>query len=541
LRASLLLFALVGCAGPEPAAPLDVEGLTAVPSAGGRGQTVDVHLEALSPIFDAGVAVDFGPGVTVGQIAVEDAHSAVVTVTVDPDATEGGRDLTISSGDQREAVGNAFAVTTGGLTLSPASWPAGEVATVALTGIGTTWTAHDAAVEVGPGLVLLDWAVLSDTSANARVAAETQGWREISVGGTDGPASRAAVEIRPREASAQLIPDEVAQGASAEFRVEADGVTLSDPALWLVGDEALGLDVHVRADGHGRLESAWEAPPGPRAAILSGGGRELWMPRAFEVLDAPRALTDLDAELVFAIDRELAPDGTWSEVVTIEAAFPYDNACGSSPAPGGGPTRADEAGVYPIPPAPVSEECLPDEMADVGEAVWLTSGAHSVTLLPEAAAGGVVYRAPSPTLDDYVFGASYTLDVPGGSDVPAFVLADVVRAVPSDFTVTALPARWSREEDLVLRWTPAMTYPEAWVILKIDGTLVDTGEPGFVGAILFDDGEFAVPAEALAGLRPGEVELVLLVVVEGAFATLPSGKVVEFQSTVSWRAELVLD
>jgi hypothetical protein len=542
LRSSLLLSALVGCAGPDPADPLAVEGLTAIPSAAGRGQTVDVHLSTLSPVFEGEVGVDLGPGVTVGPVTVEDAYTAVVTVTVGAEATEGGRDLTIASSAWSDTVANAFAVTTAGITVSPSAWPAGEVATVAITGHGTTWTAHDAAVEVGPGLVLLDWEVLSDTSATARVAAETQGWREIVVQGTDGLAPRAAVGIRPREASAQLIPDEVAQGASVEFRVEADGVALAQPALELVGDEAVGLDVRLRSDGQGSLASAWEAPPGVRSAVLSAGGRELWMPRAFEVLDAPRDPADLGADLVFGIDREIGPDGTWTEVVTVEASFPYDNACGPGAAPpGAGPHVADEAGVFaiPPPPEPPSEPCLPDELADLGDAIWLASGSRSITLVPEAAAGGVVYRAQAPTLDDYGFGESYTLTAPGGPEASAMVLADVVRTVPADFALTTPPAEWSRDQDLVLRWTPALTYPDAWLILTIEGTLAQTGGPGFVGAILVDDGEFVVPASALSGLEPGRVELELFALAEASPVALPSG-VVQFDSIVTWRAPIDL-
>jgi hypothetical protein len=66
----------------------------------------------------------------------------------------------------------------------------------------------------------------------------------------------------------------------------------------------------------------------------------------------------------------------------------------------------------------------------------------------------------------------------------------------------------SRAEDLTYTWTPAQTYPDAFFVTQISGTLVATGEGGFVGSIPWDDGEHAYTAEELSQLESGSATFV---------------------------------
>jgi hypothetical protein len=106
--------------------------------------------------------------------------------------------------------------------------------------------------------------------------------------------------------------------------------------------------------------------------------------------------------------------------------------------------------------------------------------------------------------------------------------------VPADFEMLT-PGWWgdftqSRAADLTYTWTPAQTYPDAFFVTQISGTLVETGEGGFIGSLPWDDGEHTYTAAELSQMESGPVSFAAISMIpEGPafgfpFSTIQSNK-----------------
>jgi hypothetical protein len=112
---------LVGAAGPA-FTPGPVQNATAVPtqstptltdvSLSGAGQGATTQTVVLTGVnFAAGDTISFGAGVTVTSLAVDSPTQITATVTVDPGAAVGPRDVTVNFGAQSSTVTGQFKVT----------------------------------------------------------------------------------------------------------------------------------------------------------------------------------------------------------------------------------------------------------------------------------------------------------------------------------------------------------------------------------------------------------------------------------------------
>jgi len=154
--------------------------------------------------------------------------------------------------------------------------------------------------------------------------------------------------------------------------------------------------------------------------------------------------------------------------------------------------------------------------------VWFESDCNVVQLEKNIdGASGMIYYSADLTLDDYCFDQMYDLHTQGeDGGIGEYVIEDVQPTVPADFSLID-PGWWgnfthNRAEDLTYTWTPAQTYPDAYFITQISGTLEATGESGYVGSIPWDDGEHTYTAAELSQLQAGSANF-------AAYSLIPEG------------------
>ena len=192
----------------------------------------------------------------------------------------------------------------------------------------------------------------------------------------------------------------------------------------------------------------------------------------------------------------------------------YDSDCGSDPACAQGPQPYDQNGVYPTYTTGGSSDCPSPITLGAGDYVWFESDCNVVQLEKNIdGASGMIYYSADLTLDDYCFDQMYDLHTQGeDGGIGEYVLEGVQPTVPADFQLVE-PAWWgnyaqARSEDLTYTWTPAQTYPDAYFLTQISGTLEATGESGFVGSFPWDDGEHTYTADELGQMQAGNATFV---------------------------------
>ena len=150
MHARSLLFAL--CLGSiacerDKASEGEGEGasaseLTVSPPVGGQGTTLSVELDTDYNFYSTSgtLTADFGPGVTVDEIEIQDGWNALATVTVDPGAELGSRDVIVKMDDSTLTRTAGFDVIADSFSIDPGSARIGESVEVTFLGKNTDWT-----------------------------------------------------------------------------------------------------------------------------------------------------------------------------------------------------------------------------------------------------------------------------------------------------------------------------------------------------------------------------------------------------------------
>ena len=164
--------------------------LTATPGSGQQGQSsLSVALTGQYTHWTQGTTTAaFGAGVTVASLTVNSATSATAVLNIDPAATLGARNITLTTGSEVVTLTNGFAVANGTpifLTATPGSGQQGQSSlSVALTGQYTHWTQGTTTATFGAGVTVASLTVNSATSATAVLnidPAATLGARNITL------------------------------------------------------------------------------------------------------------------------------------------------------------------------------------------------------------------------------------------------------------------------------------------------------------------------------------------------------------------------
>jgi RHS repeat-associated protein/uncharacterized repeat protein (TIGR01451 family) len=153
---------------------------------GAVSTTVNINGEFTHFVQGTSLA-NFGPGVSVVSFTVSSPTAATATITVDPLAALGERNVTVTTGSEVAALTNGFSVNPGPAVISafsPTSLAAGQQnMTVTLTGSSTHFAQGVSTAAFGPGITIDSLTVNSPTSATAVVSVSpaASGGRTIAV------------------------------------------------------------------------------------------------------------------------------------------------------------------------------------------------------------------------------------------------------------------------------------------------------------------------------------------------------------------------
>ncbi len=232
LALTVLLLSLTAC---EEQPPPDSNLVTATPSlrlsplVGGLGNTIDVSIRGLNTQWEQGdLRLDMGEFIQVGDIVVVGPNDATVAVSIDPAATLGYQDVTISF-DRRDPDGEAmepaslsfdgdegFLIQPGDVSITPDRARLGETLQVQIVGFNTTLQ-DGAWIDMGPG-VYVNWVQVDDfTHATASISVDQRadpGWHDVAV--TNGPVVYRANDAFFIERSSIAIAIDPAAGNQGE-------------------------------------------------------------------------------------------------------------------------------------------------------------------------------------------------------------------------------------------------------------------------------------------------------------------------------------
>ena len=440
------------------------------------GETLTIEIAGFNTNFQDGLTwADFGEGVFVNWVEVEDGVTARASISVDQRAVPGLHDVTVFNGPDGWTLMDGLFIDRSAIAIEidPAVGNQGESLYFTLQGLNTHWTTADGKqtmLDLGTSICVEEfWPDCQDT---------VRPGGPIAVNGPTLGTGRMDI-------SNGAIPG------------------LYDVRAYVMEEQDFDGNFIIDADEYVILEEV----------ILHDG---------FEVREVPIDCGDMPGvSFGFNIGRQFNNDTCEvGESVSASAIFytPLDPPCG---APGPMPPPAfDVNGILPLPqPA----DCPSPRTCDAGPFVYLESQVNTITLVrQENSFTGDIFYVPDRalTLDDYPFSRDHEGDLgervvydlvaePGSDDptqIPAFRAEDVLYTLPSDFELTEplLCENYTHvtDTDLPLRWTPAETYDVAGLSASI--TTTDPEGNAFQLIVFpWDDGAFDWDGDTLSALPPG--------------------------------------
>jgi hypothetical protein len=502
--------------------------------------------------------MDFGDGITVSSVTVNDGWGARAQIMIDPDATLGSRDLTISTDGRTFSMTESFEVVAESFIIEPNTGKMGEVIEVGLLGSNTSWEGGVTWPNFGDGVEVLDFTVYSETLAEAIVSVEADaapGFRNVTVdsGGGEYVVLYEGFQVDRVGIGAVFDPIEAEQGKTVEFTVRARGTDFvsSTPRLSFFDRFGENPDIIVEdvtildaENLYGRMTLSNAAALGMRDVMIETDDDSVRIPDGFEVIGGDWDLSEVAIGLSFYVFRELNPETCeMFERVVGSAIFyiPLDPPCGGggmgSPPPG--PTPYDNNGVFELPSGSGGEadDCPFPTTLGAGDYVWFESDANIVTLdkFYDNSTGQISYLGVDLTMDDYVPGQYYDLHTQGEEGgLGEYLLEGVQPSVPGDWyweSPDLCRLTHNRADDFPFTWTPALTYPDAIFSVSIYGNVEATGNPGFAGTLPWDDGEHFFTAGEMSQLEAGPVSFQAYSYIEGPLFGLPESIYQENQSS----------
>lgn len=535
------------------------------PPSAGLGATVEVSIDASRSAFVFGeTSVSFGDGITVESITVSGGFQATARLVIAGDAPVGARDVTISIAGEDTVLEDAFEVIDESFLIQPSNGKIGETMYVDLVGVNTGWESGFTWAGFGRGVEVLDFRVVSENLASARIAIQPDappGPRDVTVeegahvvtlydGFTVDRAVITAFFEPPQAFQAETVAFDIT-GLDTSFTGETD-IEFWDDGGPNADIQVVELNVIDPENLFGRIRVSNAARLGFRDVLVTSNDESVLIPDAIEILDAPPDLSNVVPVVGYDVYRTI-DNNTGDVLESVEAItyfiIPLDPPCGAASPPGSGPMPYDANGVFPVPPPAQPVDCPNPETVSAGDFVWF-EGPENVVTLPKyviQGTGQIIYYNYDLVLDDYKFDTIYDLHTQGDPDgIPEVLVERVQPTVPADYTIT-YPELWGdythdRSLPFDYDWTPAQTYPDAMFITQISGTLVETGEGGFAGAIPWDDGQHRYSPVEIGQLEPGPVSFSAVSYIEGPVFGLPfSIYQNQSSSTLATSAQLILE
>lgn len=533
----------------------------------GQGTAVHVELESRRSdlAFDQTTLELGGDGLTLTDFAVLDGFTAIGELAIADDAPLGERDAVLTVSGIVYDLEAVLQVVAEHFTIEPGDARMGEVIDVTLLGHETAWVPEITWASFGTDVQTLSVDVISPTEIHARIAIDSDaspGFRDITVEQGSGVLTLYdGFTVDRAVLTASFDPPVVSQGDTVQFVVEGVNTRFGDDfaqeqlQFWnrgtQVGDFLIESFERVGpAELRGVMRVSNAAAPGFRDVFIDDD-EDLLIGDAVQILEVPPDPIDAVMGLGFDVQRVHDPiTGLPRDSVSAFAYFviPMNFACGPAFPPASGPIPFDIDGVFPTPDPPPSIDCPEPLTVSAGDFMWFESDENTVVLHKDVsgATGQIIYRGRDLTLADYHFGQTYDVRTQGDPDgIPAFVIEDAQPTVPANYQITAplfAELEHSRFEDFPFDWTPAGVYPTGLFSVAITGTLLSTGQGGFVGVIPFDDGHHVFHPQQLTQLQDGPVVFRAVSAVEGRVFELPfNGRLHQSDSTLVTTAQLTLE
>ena len=439
-------------------------GIAITPDRARLGETLQVQVEGFNTIFqDGSTWADFGEGIFVNWVTVQDETHATVSVSVDQRADPGLHDVVLFNGPVGYTLMDGFFVDRSSIAIEidPDHGNQGEVLPFVLRGFNTHFD------DEGMADTLVD---LSTSICVNEFFPDCQD------------------TVEPGGVMTVLSPTNV-QGTMRISNGAAPG--LYDVRAYTI--ERLDFNEN------GFIE------PGEYEIV-----EEIILHEGFEVREVPIDCNDNPGvSFRFTVTRDIDNDSCQViENVGASAVFftPLDPPCGSPPGP---PIFPYDLNFIQNPPSG-GADCPSTPTCDAGDYVYFESDLNTITLAKnENPFTGEIFYAPETplTLDDYKFGyIDYDLRAEGSDDptqIPAFTAPDVLFTMPSDFELLEpVPCENFTHDpanDFPIRWTPAETYDVAGLSAVYQTS--DTQDPPVAWQIItlpWDDGEYAWEAALFA-------------------------------------------
>ena len=533
--------------------------LSLFPPAGGLGTTVDVAIEANRTSFGLrDTTVDFGDGITVNSVEVDDGWHLRAQVSIDPNADLGARSVSITSENGSYTLEDSFSVVSESFLIDPPSAKMGELVEVGILGRNTIFEPGRTWPNFGDGIEVLDFTVLSDTLAEATISVApdaSPGWRNVTIDSGDGNYGVLydGFKVDRVGLAASFDPEIAEQGKMVEFTIRAKGTDFlsSNPRIIFFDRFGENPDIVINdmtvldaENLYGRMTLSNAAALGNRDVVIETISESVRVPDAFEVIGGGWDLSEVAISLDFSVQRVIDP--STCEVIERVNAYalfyvPLNPPCGGggmgSPPPS--PTPYDNNGVFEYPDGSGGggdEDCPFPLTIPAGDFVWFESEANIVPLEKtyDSASGTVYYTNNNLVLSDYVPGQMYDLHTQGEEGgLGEYLLEGVQPTVPAywDWISPDLCGlTHNRGTDFEFRWTPAMTYPDAIFGVFMDGLLEVNGKPGFAGTFPWDDGSHQFLSSEMSQLQAGPVDFRAFSYVEGPYFGLPDSVIQDNQS-----------
>ena len=525
---SLLSVALLACKTDEveslPQGGLRVESARVEPSSGGRDMAMTVHVlgkytnwEAAGPALD----LDFGPGISVDSVLVEDSGLITAHIAVSSEAELGRRDVFLSSESGLLTIKDGFLVQTGGVVIYPARASLGGELWMEIYGTNTNFepgTTYASVGAEGAGIEVLDIQVRDEERMRLRVRVGMQastGLHDVYI--YNGPVvwiAENAFRIDRGGIRIILNPPIGHQGELVDFTIDAIG-THFDPSttsILLDQQECMPTTCQIRFPRvnvlnaeriEGTMAISNAARLGLRDLVVSTGEEILRQVDGFDVLPGERnCREDARASAYYGVSRNYRSDGSLRENVSASVVFsiPSDPPCIPQVEGGGGVAPFDGPGSFDRPS--VEGRCPPSPTCDAGPFVYLYNDEQTVSLARryDPIYGRFWYNpAGVLSMEDFQFDSWYHLRAEGTTTpdgIPPFEVQFVLRTIRSDFEILEPDLSLgdqivSQADGMPVRWTIANTYADGRLSLYQTTAPQDgVGRGRYLVVVPWDDGDW---------------------------------------------------
>ncbi len=155
----------IGSGGGSGNIPL----VSANPSSGYTGDTLNVLIEGAETHFDSTSNIDFGSDITVNSVSVIDSTHLLASISIKTSAVLGNRTVTVTTGSET-ASGAIFTVNQSSVALSPSIVNQGWAGNVVISGSGTHFISGNTSISfAGSGIILNSFVVNSTNEAIANI------------------------------------------------------------------------------------------------------------------------------------------------------------------------------------------------------------------------------------------------------------------------------------------------------------------------------------------------------------------------------------